>query len=122
MILIVDDDSDVRAMIGRALHELGYRSLDADGGPAALSLLAENKIDLVILDYMMPEMDGAEVARRIGEIDPSLPIIFSTGHSALRTLRNAAGEDISVLQKPFALTELADLISEKLAERARPLS
>ena len=121
MILIVDDDRDVRAMIGRALHELGYPSLEAEGGPAALDLLADNKIDLVILDYVMPDMDGAEVARRIGEIDPTLPIIFSTGHSALRTLRNAAGEDISVLQKPFALTELADLISEKLAERARTL-
>ncbi|HEY0627463.1 MAG TPA: response regulator [Allosphingosinicella sp.] len=118
MILIVDDDRDVRAMISRALQELGYRPLEADGGPAALALLQGNKVDLVILDYMMPGMDGTEVAREIAAIDPDLPIIFSTGHSALRTLRNAAGEDISVLEKPFALNELANLISEKLSERA----
>ena len=119
MILIVDDDDDVRAMIKRALHELGYPAIEAEGGATALALLADNKIDLVILDYMMPGMDGTEVARRIGEIDPGLPIIFSTGHSALRTLRNAAGEDVSVLEKPFALSARAALITEKLSERPR---
>jgi two-component system response regulator (stage 0 sporulation protein F) len=121
MILIVDDDRDVRAMIGRALHELGYPSLEAESGEAALALLGENKVELVILDYMMPGMDGAETAREIAMLDPDLPIIFSTGHSALRTLRNAAGEDVSILEKPFALSELASLIAEKLAERARAL-
>ena len=123
MILVVDDDNDVRAMIKRALQELGYPVMEAENGSVALEMLQdERKPHLVILDYVMPGMDGAEVAREIIKIDPDLPIIFSTGHAALRTLRSSAGEDISVLEKPFALNELQALIEEKLSERRAKLS
>ena len=67
----------------------------------------------------MPGMDGAEVAREIAAIDPDLPVIFSTGHAALRALRAAAGEDVPVLEKPFTLDELDALLSERLAEARR---
>ena len=117
MILIVDDDNDVRGMIKRALQELGYPVLEAHDGPTALALFDEQKPSLVILDYMMPGMDGAEVAREIAARDPSMPIIFSTGHGALRALRASAGEDVSILEKPFALSELSALIEERLAQR-----
>lgn len=119
MILIVDDDGDVRNMIKRALHELGYPAVEAEDGPTALALLDEHSPDLVILDYVMPGMDGAAVAREIAARDPDLPIIFSTGHGALRALRNAAGEDIPILEKPFALSELDALLAERLKERRR---
>ncbi|MBA3676496.1 MAG: response regulator [Sphingosinicella sp.] len=119
MILIVDDDKDVRGMIKRALHELGYPATEASNGEKALAIMAEEMPDLVILDYIMPGMDGTEVAREIAKIDPALPIIFSTGHGALRALRNAAGENISILEKPFALNELSELIESRLAERRR---
>jgi len=121
MILVVDDDHDVRAMIKRALQELGYPVLEAENGTAAVEVVREGTATLVILDYMMPGMDGAETAREIAAIDATLPIIFSTGHSALRTLRSAAGEDVSILEKPFALSELESLIAEKLAERRQPV-
>lgn len=117
MILVVDDDDDVRAMIKRALLELGYPVADAADGETALAMFDEVKPDLVILDYVMPGMDGAEVARQLAQIAPDLPIIFSTGHVALRALRSAAGEDIDILHKPFALSELANLIAEKLGLR-----
>lgn len=119
MILIVDDDFDVRAMIKRALHELGYPAVEAEDGPTALAMMEQEKPDLVILDYVMPGMDGTEVAREIAKIDPDLPIIFSTGHGALRALRNAAGENVSILEKPFALSELDALLAERIAERRR---
>ena len=120
LILVVDDDPQVRATIVRALEELGYHTGEAIDGPAALSALkASERPDLVILDYVMPGMDGAEVAREIAAIDPELPIVFSTGHAALRALRLAAGEDVQVLNKPFTLDELDDLLRERLAERRR---
>lgn len=122
MILVVDDDVDVRGVIRRALQELGYPVIEAEDGPSALKLLEEQKPLLVILDYVMPGMDGAEVAREIVKIDPELPIIFSTGHGALRALRQAAGENVSILEKPFALTELAALIEETLSQRRAGLS
>ena len=119
MILVVDDDADVRATIGRALAELGYPVREAASGPAALAALDEERPELVILDYVMPGMDGADVARAIAESDPDLPVIFSTGHAALRALRGAAGEDVAVLEKPFTLDELDALLRERLSEGRR---
>jgi two-component system, response regulator, stage 0 sporulation protein F len=119
MILVVDDDGDVRATIGRAIAELGYPVKEAADGPSALDIVRDGQIQLVVLDYMMPGMDGAETAREIARIDPDLPVIFSTGHAALRALRSATGEEVSVLEKPFTLNELGELIEEKLAERKR---
>ena len=122
-ILVVDDDALVRAAIVRALHELGYQTGEAADGPAALAALkAGEPPSLVILDYVMPGMDGAETAREIAQIDPDLPVIFSTGHAALRALRAAAGEDAPVLEKPFTLDELDALLRERLAERRRARS
>lgn len=119
MILVVDDDEAVRSTIARALAELGYPVSEAADGPAALDVVREGQVQLVVLDYVMPGMDGAETAREIAAIDPDLPIVFSTGHSALRALRSSTGDEISVLEKPFTLDELGDLIREKLAERRR---
>lgn len=122
MILVVDDDNDVRGMIKRALQELGYPVTEAPDGPSALDSFQKQTPSLVILDYMMPGMDGAEVARRITALDPDVPIVFSTGHGALRALRSAAGEDVSILEKPFALSELSALIEDKLSQRRTGIS
>lgn len=119
MILVVDDDPLVRASISRALVELGYRVGEAADGPSALALVRDEQVSLVVLDFMMPGMDGAEVARQIADIDAELPVIFSTGHAALRALRSAAGDDVAVLHKPFTLDELDALLKERLAERRR---
>jgi CheY-like chemotaxis protein len=117
MILVVDDDQQVRTTIVRGLSALGYAVRDAASGAEALALIDEQKPQLVVLDYMMPGMDGAETAREIAKIDPDLPVIFSTGHAALRALRQAAGEGVSVLEKPFTLAELDQLIAEMLQAR-----
>ena len=117
MILVVDDDQQVRATITRGLTALGYAVRDAASGEAALELIQQQRPQLVVLDYMMPGMDGAETAREIAKIDPDLPVVFSTGHAALRHLRQAAGEGISILEKPFTLAELDQLINEILQTR-----
>ena len=122
MILVVDDDAGVRATIARALAELGYAVTEAADAETAIALARERSLSLVILDYIMPGMDGAEAAREIAAIDPDLPIVFSTGHAALRALRAAAGEDVRVLEKPFTLDELDALLRERLAERRRARS
>jgi CheY-like chemotaxis protein len=122
MILVVDDDASVRATIASALGELGYAVSEASDGAQALAAVREEAPSLVILDFVMPGMDGAEVAREIAAIDPDLPVIFSTGHAALRALRSAAGEDVRVLEKPFTLDELDALLRERLAERRRARS
>jgi two-component system, response regulator, stage 0 sporulation protein F len=119
MILVVDDDRDVRGTIARSVAELGYPVVEAESGEAALAQVRESRPQLVILDYVMPGMDGAETAREIAAIDPDLPVIFSTGHAALRALRSSAGDGVSVLEKPFTLDDLDTLIKEMLVEARR---
>ncbi|MBV8685095.1 MAG: response regulator [Alphaproteobacteria bacterium] len=119
MILVVDDEPQVRAMIVRALVELGYQVREAADGEEALRLVAERRPELVVLDYVMPGLDGAETARRIAATEPDLPIIFSTGHGALRALRDAAGDAASILEKPFTLAQLDELIDTTLKSAAR---
>ena len=117
LILVVDDDPQVRATIVRALEELGYQTGEAADGEAALAALRGSAPpSLVILDYVIL---GAVL---IAAIDPDLPVVFSTGHAALRALRAAAGEDAPVLEKPFTLDELDELLRERLAERRRARS
>jgi two-component system response regulator (stage 0 sporulation protein F) len=118
-ILVVDDEPQVRATIGRALVELGYRVAEAASGPEALRLIRDESPDLVVLDFLMPGMDGAETAREIAALDPELPIVFSTGHGALRALRDAAGDEASILEKPFTLAQLDELIRSTLKSSAR---
>ena len=119
MILVVDDDASVRATIAAALAALGYAVGEAPSGLDALAMVRADLPSLVILDYVMPGMDGAETARAIAAIDPDVPIVFSTGHAALRALRAAAGEEIEVLEKPFTLDELDALVRARLTERRR---
>jgi CheY-like chemotaxis protein len=112
MILVVDDEPQVRATIARSLVALGYRVREAASGTQALAIVRADPPSLVILDYQMPGMDGAQTAREIAALDDELPVLFSTGHAALRALRSAAGEEVSILEKPFTLDELDALIRE----------
>jgi two-component system response regulator (stage 0 sporulation protein F) len=117
MILVVDDDAQVRATIARSVAALGYGVREAASGRTALAMIEEERPSMVILDFMMPGLDGAETAREIARIDAEIPVVFSTGHAALRALRNAAGDEASILEKPFTLEELDQLIRETLPAR-----
>jgi DNA-binding NtrC family response regulator len=78
-LLIADDDSATREMMGAFFKEKGYFVFLAENGKEALHLLGEEKIDLIISDYQMPGMDGKELVRRINKFHPSLPVILITG-------------------------------------------
>jgi DNA-binding response OmpR family regulator len=82
-ILVVDDDVNALRLIAYALHREGFETLTAKSGPEALQILSETPVDLVILDIMMPEMDGYEVCRRIREQPATarLPVIMLTAKS-----------------------------------------
>lgn len=105
-ILVVDDDPPSVKMIGFLLREEGYTVLTTNSGPEALRMLNEEMPDLVILDVMMPGMDGLEVCRRIRRIT-DLPIIFlsAKGEMADRVAGLDVGGD-DYLPKPFEPAEL----------------
>ncbi|MFI5362649.1 MAG: PleD family two-component system response regulator [Elusimicrobiota bacterium] len=65
LILVVDDSAVNRLLVAATLRRDGYRILEAEDGGAGLDAIARERPDLVILDFMMPEMDGAEMMRRL---------------------------------------------------------
>ena len=108
-ILVVDDDSRNRQVISTLLEAEGYKTVEAASGQAAMAQIAQRAPDLVLLDIMMPEMDGFEVARRIKQ-DPAtedIPIIMITAledsNSKLQALNLGAAE---FLTKPVNRAEL----------------
>ena len=105
-ILLVDDDNAVREITGSMLRELGYVVIEAGSGGAALDTLErETKIDLIIIDFAMPGMNGAEVAHRVQALRPKLPILFVTGFADRAALEGVS--EAHIVGKPFMDDELA---------------
>jgi PAS domain S-box-containing protein len=114
-ILVVDDDPDVRAFLEDALDELGHDVAACDCGEAALAEVARDCPDLILLDFAMPGMNGADVAREVRASCPDVPIVFVTGYAESEQLEAALGRDVKVLRKPFTVDELAASIAENAA-------
>lgn len=108
-VLIVDDEVQVRTMLRFGLQRAGYQVLEASSGADAVALVAraENAIDVVVTDMMMPGMDGLETIRAIKAVRPGLPVILVSGLHA-PSMSDAAGQVgvRHVLSKPFTITTL----------------
>jgi two-component system OmpR family response regulator len=106
-LLIVDDEENLRSMLAAALRHHGFTITSAADGREALRLVAEERPDLVVLDVMMPELDGFEVCRRLRADGDRTPVVFLTARDdtddKVRGL-TLGGDDY--LQKPFSLDEL----------------
>jgi PAS domain S-box-containing protein len=115
-LLIVDDDDDVRAFLAESLEGLGCTVVSAASGAQGLEALRESRPDLALIDYAMPGMNGAEVARAARDLHPDLPIVFVTGYAESEQLEAALGGNVPVLRKPFTLAELASAVEENVAK------
>jgi CheY-like chemotaxis protein len=114
-ILLVDDDDGVREVTASALRDLGHTVLEANGGSAALDLLNRpgQRFDLLVVDFAMPGMNGAEVARGAQTARPGLPVLFITGYADLSALAGTSEERIA--QKPFRNGELERKVTRCLS-------
>lgn len=118
-VLVVDDEALVRDVTKEMLESLGYQVLAAGDGEEALSLYrAEGgRIDLVILDMIMPGMGGGEVYDALRSLDPGVRVILSSGYSLDGQAREIMGLGIrEFLQKPFRFEDLSGKIRSVLAE------
>jgi len=104
-IILIDDDPDVRDLVHELLTELGYDVESADHGEAGLRLLAETVPDLLIIDFAMPGMNGAEIASAVRRNNPKVPILFLSGYADSSALEAAVG-NAPLLRKPFRPAEL----------------
>jgi len=122
LILVVDDDKDVAGTIERTLRRKNYEVIVAYSGAQALQLVQERRPDLVVLDIMMPRMDGIEVCQRIRSLPnvASVPILFLTAKGKIEDKIEGfeAGAD-DYLTKPFDLREL-ELRVRALLRRSLP--
>src|SRR5690349_25103197 len=106
-ILVVDDDRAVRESLRRSLQFNGYQVETAGDGMQALESVTAARPDAMVLDVMMPRLDGLEVCRRLRSTGDDLPILVLTARDAVsdRVSGLDAGAD-DYLPKPFALEEL----------------
>ena len=114
-LLVVDDEQGMRDMLSLELSGQGYQVATARNGLEALECVRGKKIDLVITDFKMPEMDGMELLENIKGVDASLEVIMATGHgtieAAVAAMKHGAYDFIL---KPFNMENLAKVIEEAL--------
>jgi CheY-like chemotaxis protein len=122
-ILVVDDEPMIRALARRALERYGYEVLEAEDGEAALDLMRTEvgfRVELAVLDVVMPRMDGRELSDRLRGQRPGLGVLYISGHTgdelARRLLLDPA---VPFLQKPFPPDELVERVQELLELRAQ---
>jgi nitrogen-specific signal transduction histidine kinase/ActR/RegA family two-component response regulator len=117
IILVVEDDPDIRQMVGQMVSKLGYETLVAGTGSEALTLLKDRaslkdgaSIDLLLTDVILAGgMNGAELAREAGRIVAGLKVIYMSGYAGdALTGRIEIGDEATLLRKPFHTAELAD--------------
>jgi len=116
-VLVIDDDPDVRGFIVESLEDLGYQVREAGDGREGLKEIAKETPDLVVLDFIMPGLSGAEVASRILAKQPDQPILFVSGYSETEAVKSIA-PDASVLAKPFRAEALERAVRNVLATKA----
>jgi two-component system, cell cycle sensor histidine kinase and response regulator CckA len=121
-IMLVEDDDPVRIFGARALRNKGYKVIEAKSGEAALHLIrdADETIDLLITDVVMPRMDGPSLVREVRELHPQMKVIFISGYTE-DTFRQRLDSDsgIDFLPKPFSLKQLATRVRDVLGVRLR---
>ena len=112
-ILVVEDDAIVRESMVSSLEAFGHTVAQASDGESGLRALAEARPDLLITDYLMPGITGAELMRQARAIYPGMPMIIATGYADMHAIDQVLGSDI-LLRKPFPLAELAASVERAL--------
>jgi len=111
-VLVVDDEQDVRLVLGDFLASRGYDVTQAQSGAEALTLLERIQPDVVLLDVSMPGMDGMETLRRIVAAHPSLPVIMVTANVDVEVTSKALEMGAAdYVPKPFDLRYLEQAVS-----------
>lgn len=118
-ILVADDDREIVKLISDSLEDEGFKVLTAYNGAQVLTLLSESEVSLVILDIMMPEMDGLEVCRRVRN-EIGAPIILLSAKS--REIDKVVGLEVGAddyITKPFSINELVARVKAHLRREKR---
>jgi CheY-like chemotaxis protein len=122
LILVIDDDESLRHMISSGLVAMGHEVLQAESGRQALAKFGSNKIDLVITDVLLPDIDGLELIPQFRKLSPSTKIIAISGggrvgpKAYLGTAKMLGAE--RTVAKPFSPLQLQNAVTDLLAGEA----
>ncbi len=112
-ILVVEDDPDVRRVIVECLGLIGYAVTEASNGAEGLAAIGHRKPDLMVVDYAMPDMTGAEMISKARELVGDLPVILATGYADMAAVERLAGKP-TILRKPFDINSLGTAVAAAL--------
>lgn len=119
-ILVVDDEADIRKMVGDIFSPPDYRCREAGSGEEALLEVWKEKPDLVILDYKLTGMNGLETLSRLEDEIPGLPVIILTAYGDEEVWQESLKRKAyDLLPKPFKPDILKALVQHALAERGK---
>lgn len=122
-LLLVDDDPSLLKLLGMRLSSEGFKVTTAESGPEALKILQKEKLDLVISDLRMDEMDGMALFDEIQKAHPNMPVIILTAHGSIPDAVAATQRGVfSFLTKPVEKDALYKAIDEALALSSTPIS
>ena len=113
--LVVDDDKLVRRFITDSLRSLQYHVTEAENGAQGLATLERERFELLLVDFAMPGMNGAEVARTAQQRQPGIKVLMVSVYADSAAVESALGS-ARLLRKPFDLSELGAAVAETLAE------
>jgi signal transduction histidine kinase len=118
-ILIVDDDSDVRQLLVNLVSLLGHSPTEAEDGVRGLAAVERSKPDLILADFAMPGMNGADFGKTVRSRFPDMPIVFITGYADTDMIESVVGKNALILRKPFRSFELRAVLDEAMRRQAR---
>jgi YesN/AraC family two-component response regulator len=116
-ILLVDDDELVRAPLARLLSTHGVRVLTAASAIEAMRVLAQERVDVLFTDIVMPDKDGIELARQAQQLHPGIRLMFATGYFSRAATAAQLGK---LLFKPLRASEIEAALNDVLSDKSLP--
>jgi signal transduction histidine kinase len=116
VVLVVEDESSMRRFAVDALRELGYSVIHAEGGKDAIAMLSNHaRIDLLVTDIIMPEMNGRQLAEEVQRQRPGVKVLYMTGFTRNAVVHNGVVDDgVNLMTKPFSLSDFGERVARLL--------
>jgi CheY-like chemotaxis protein len=122
-VLLVDDEPDIIFVIGKKIKVWGYELSEAQNGKDAIAAVKNKKADVVVLDYMMPGMDGVETLRRIRKVSRDIPVIMFTAHPDMGSIEGTERLNVSSYVPKISMYSSAeDMLKSALSLAEKRLS
>ena len=113
--MVVDDEEELRQLLTKILRQEGFQVAAARSGREALALVEQEPPDLIILDLVMPEMDGLETLKRLRERGVTAKVVILTAYGTAQQTREAMALDVrEFIGKPFDLDRLIRIVAEEV--------